>query len=372
MKEKELALISHLLTVDGIGTKTILALTEKFGTAENILNAGFAELIKVYGLNETLAKRILNSKKDIEKSVAKFEKDFETLGKSGGTIISYWDEKYPELLKNIGFPPLLLYIKGNVDLLSSQGIAIVGTRKASHYGIKQAEFFAEELSKNKLTIVSGLARGIDTYAHKSTLKNNGNTIAVLGNGLDYVYPPENKNLYKEIAEKGLLVSEYPLGTLPDAVNFPRRNRIISGLTLGTLVIETKLTGGSLLTASYALEQGREVFAVPGNITSPQSEGTNRLIQKGEAKLVTNVDDILSELKISFENTFSESELPRKDIALLDVFEQKIYEILSDKPQHLEAIAEKTNFSIPETSVYLLNLELKGFVEQLPGKYFVIT
>ncbi len=366
----EYALIKRLLSIEGLGAKTLVSLYRKFGSAEEILRAEFNELVSTHGVSNTLAKRILNARENSEKIAERYEEEFRRIAKSGVEIVSYWDEKYPETLRNIASPPVLLYLIGNADLLASQSVAVVGTRKPTRYGLKQTEIFTEELVRRGLTIVSGLARGIDTRAHKTALAAEGKTIAVLGSGPDYVYPPENKTLFREIAEKGLIVTEYPPGTKPDAMNFPRRNRIISGLSLGTLVVETKVTGGALRTAAYALEQGREVFAVPGNADSPQSEGTNRLIQRGEAKLVTNANDVLDEFLLSFPEKEIEKKKKTADISSLDVFEQRIFEILSEKPLHIDKIAESCEMSSSECSVYLLNLELKGFVAQLPGKYFV--
>ncbi len=370
MSERELALIKLLLSIDGIGVKTLISLRNKFKTAEAVFDAGITELTSTGNIGEKLAKRILDERENIQNAIQTFEKELEKLNKIGAKIISYWDDEYTESLRNIYLPPVLLYLRGNTELLNSQGVAIVGTRKPTRYGIKQAKYFAEKLVENNLTVVSGLARGIDSAAHKTALENSGVTIAVLGNGLDFVYPHENKSLYWQIAERGLLVTEYPLGTKPDAQNFPRRNRIISGLSLGVLVVETKMSGGALHTAAFALEQGREVFAVPGNIDSVWSEGTNRLIQRGEAKLVLNIEDVLDELKIKLPEAEKKKRIREINISELDVFEQKIYEALSDEPIHIDKLAEKCGLSVADTSFNLLNMELKGLVAQLPGKYFV--
>ncbi len=366
---KEIALLRLLLSVEGVGVKTVISLREKFGSAEEIFRADFSELRHVGKIGEISAKRILTAASVKEKALSTFEREYEKLQKIGAEIVSYWDEEYPEALHNVYLPPVILYVLGQTNLLASRGIAVVGTRKPTRYGLKQTERFTESLVRNGLTVVSGLARGIDTRAHRTALDCGGKTVAVLGSGLDYVYPPENKNLFREIAENGLVVTEYPLGTKPDAVNFPRRNRIISGLSLGVLVVETKLSGGALHTAAYALEQGREVFAVPGNLDSPQSEGTNGLIMKGEAKLVTDAEDILDELRITSPEQSKKRER-EIDTTSLDVFEAKIYSVLSAEPLHIDKIANVCNMNSAECAVYLLNLELKGLAEQLPGKYFV--
>ncbi len=365
---KKIEIAKHLLSIDGIGAKTVIALFERFSDAEEIFRADLAVLSKIIG--EKTAKKIIASRKLFRESKAKFESELEKLEKLGAELICYFNDEFPETLRNIGQPPIFLYLLGDKKLLSEASVAIVGTRKPTRYGLKQAGYFAEKLVENDIAVTSGLARGIDTQAHKSALANAGKTIAVLGSGLDYIYPPENKSLFYEIAEKGLIVSEYPLGTKPDAVNFPRRNRIISGLSLGSLIVETRITGGALRTAAYALEQGREVFAVPGNIGAPQSEGTNRLIQRGEAKLVVSINDILEELRISSKTVEKQASREKTDLSVLDVFEQKVYEVLSEKPLHIDNIASVCRMSASECSVYLLNLELKGFAEQLPGKYFV--
>ena len=216
-------------------------------------------------------------------------------------------------------------------------------------------------------MVSGLARGIDSVVHKSTLKAGGRTIAILGTGLDVVYPPENKKLFEEISQTGMIISEYPLGTKPDAQNFPKRNRIISGLSLGTLVVETAINGGAMQTASYALDQNREVFAIPGNIGTRQSEGTNALIRKGEAKLVVTPNDILEELELKLKPVIGKN-IPRPNIDL-NIFEEKIISCLNSTPLQIDKISGLTSLSTSDCLVNLLSLEFKGLVKQLPGKTF---
>lgn len=356
-----------LLSVERIGPAKIRSLLSKFRTFQNIFSASNQELQEVEGISKELSARIrkIYSQRN---SVKEFvEKELNRLKKIGGRIVTVWDEDYPKLLKKIYDPPLLLYVKGNFNEKDDYSIAVVGTRGPTNYGKLQAERFVADLADQGITIISGLARGIDSIAHKTSLKHNSRTIAVIGSGLDVIYPPENKKLFDEIAEKGAVVSEFVLGTKPDAVNFPKRNRIISGMSLGTLVIETGINGGAMQTARLALDQSREVFAVPGNLGVRQSEGTNLLIQRGEAELVTSAEDILNELELKLKPVIGKNiPKPEKD---LNMFEEKIYNSLSNEPLHIDKISELTNLSTSDCLVHLLSLEFKGLVKQLPGKVF---
>ncbi|MFZ5948516.1 MAG: DNA-processing protein DprA [Stygiobacter sp.] len=363
----DLVYLKLFLSIEGIGPQKIFNLLSKFHSFENIFNSSKKELLEVDGINSTLSEKILISKNNFNLIKSKFESELNELEKLNGFIISFFDKDYPELLKNIYFPPLILYGIGDKSIINTNCIAIVGTRMPSSYGKGVAEKFSTELCSKDFTIVSGLARGIDSIVHRSVLNNNGKTIAVIGTGLDIIYPPENKNLFEQIKSEGLIITEFEFGTKPDAQNFPRRNRIVSGLSLGTLVVETKISGGALITAAYALEQGREVFSIPGQINSKQSEGTNSLIQKGEAKLVTCVEDILNEL-----NVFSKEAKQAISVKVdLTLFEEKIFNLLDSTPKHIDEIARLTNLSTSECLVHLLTLEFKGLVKQLPGKMFVI-
>lgn len=264
-------------------------LIKYFGAKKNLWNAKKSDILKINGINEKLADLITN--KEIKKDILRHYKYME---ENSIDIISIEDVRYPDLLRNISSPPLNLYIKGNKDILGNISIGIVGCRDATNYGRKVAFDFAYNLAENKINIVSGLARGIDSYAHLGALKANGITIAVLGNGLDMVYPSENKNLAKDILElNGAIISEFPLGTPPKKENFPRRNRIISGLCNGVLVVEAKKQSGTTITIDFALEQGRDVFVIPGNIYSVNSYGTNDIIKQG-GKLVTEWNEIIEE------------------------------------------------------------------------------
>ena len=296
------------------------------------------------------------------------QKILERLAEMDVNVITIQDNLYPEDLKNIYDPPTVLYVKGKL-IRNEPGIAIVGSRRATSYGLDTAENLAAELSKYGLTIVSGMARGIDSKGHNGALAAGGRTIAVLGCGIDIVYPSENKELMKRICSNGAVISEYLPGTPPTAFNFPVRNRIISGISLGIAVIEANEKSGSLITANYALEQGKEVFAIPGNIDSINSTGTNRLIRDG-AKIVLELGDILDELKISHSanNSFCKKNKVM-NTAGLDDDEKTIVKKLEKGSEHIDAIARACDLSIHSTGSILVMLEMKGFVEQMPGKSY---
>ena len=274
-----------LSLIDGLGSVKKQKLLEKYHTPENIYKLEKKELLKVSGIGEKLANSILD-KSLLEKT----EKHIEYMIKNEIDIISIYDKEYPQILREIYSPPISLYIKGNKNILNSYKIAIIGSRKPSEYGKKATEYFSYNLAKNNITIVSGLARGIDSISHLGAIASKGKTIAVVGNGLDIVYPKENEILEEEIVNKdGCIISEYSIGTKPEKMNFPARNRIISGISNSVLVVEAKRKSGTLITVDFALEQGREVYAVPGNINSENSLGTNDLIKQG-AKLVNCFED----------------------------------------------------------------------------------
>ncbi|HPI36835.1 MAG TPA: DNA-processing protein DprA [Ignavibacteriaceae bacterium] len=358
-----------LLSVEGIGPVKIRSLLTKLHSLEAVLSADFHTLIKIEGINSTLAKKIIRVKDNRNSMEEQLHKEIEKLVKLGGRIITIWDKEFPTLLKKIYDPPLLLYVKGSFNENDNYSISIVGTRQPSNYGKIQAERFASESAGQNITIVSGLARGIDTTAHSAAIKASGRTFAILGCGLDVIYPPENRKIFNEIANSGMVISEYELGTKPDAPNFPRRNRIISGISLGTIVIETAATGGAMQTASFALDQNREVFAIPGNLGIKQSEGTNLLIQKGEAKLVREPDDIIYELEYKLKPVLGiKTEKPMPE---LTIFEEKITACLSSEPTHIDKISQLTSLSISDCLVHLLTLEFKGVIKQLPGKMFAL-
>ena len=263
-------------------------LLKKFNTPQAIWELNYNNLIQVPELDEKSVNEILNN--EYRENLEKYE---EYISKNNIKLITLFDEEYPKSLKNIYDTPIMLFAKGNTKLLENGGIAIVGSRNCTLYGSETAKKLAYNLAKKNIPIISGLARRIDKYSHIGALEAQGDTIAVLGNGLDYIYPYENKNLYERILENnGLIVTEYVIGTQPSKINFPARNRIISGLADGVTVVEAQKRSGALITADFALEQGKEVFAVPGNVNSANSEGTNELIKQG-ATLVTNYQDIIS-------------------------------------------------------------------------------
>jgi len=355
----------NLSAIPGVGPTRIRALVAHFRSTEDIFRASIRELSSIDGIEHITAKNI----KDY--SDFKFgEQQLSRAKQNGVEIIDFWDEHYPENLKKIYDPPAFLYVKGTISKQDKFALSIVGTRLPSNYGRLVAEKIAKELAQKGLVIVSGLARGIDTICHWAALQVGGRTLAVMGSGLDYIYPGENKKLAEKIFQQGALISEFPIGTKPDAVNFPRRNRIIAGLTLGTIVVEAGVKSGALLTANYALEQNREVFAVPGNINSPKSMGTNQIIKDG-AKLISSVNDVLIELEPQLKQFLKEDEKQQNRVFEdLSEIEIKLLKNLSNEPIHIDKLANLIDKSTAETLSALLPLEFKDLVKQLPGKLFV--
>jgi DNA processing protein len=298
------------------------------------------------------------------------EQAFEAVRRSDADIITIYDKAYPELLKYIADPPLVLYCRGKPQG-DEKCMAVVGSRRATWYGLDMSKRLSRELAEHGVTIVSGMARGIDSQAHKGALEARGRTIAVLGCGIDVAYPPENRGLMEEIVCHGAVISEYLPGTEPSRYNFPARNRIISGISLGVTIVEAGEKSGSLITAEYALEQGRDVFSVPGNINSRNSTGTNRLIRDG-AKIVTDVGDILDELKIAHDPQNTYNSVKRLTEMKLNGDEKTIAQRLLNGPVHLDVISRDCGISVQMASSILLMLELSGFVEQLPGKYYKLV
>lgn len=294
--------------------------------------------------------------------------------------ISTSDAEYPKNLKNIYDPPKVLYVNGRIEARDDLAVAIVGSRRASQYGLETSERLGYELGLRGVTVVSGMARGIDAAAHRGALRGGGRTIAVMGSGHGHIYPAEHKKLYGQIAASGAVVSEFEDDIKPLPYNFPRRNRIISGLSLGIVVVEAARNSGALITADFAAEQGREVFAVPGKVSSATSSGTNQLIKDG-ARLVETVDDILEELKI-IEIRPLESEakvkkgeaIARKTQAYvynsLTEDERKVYKMLSDEPVYIDAIGSVTGLAAAALSKVILSLQLKNLAKELPGKQFI--
>ena len=355
-----------LKSVTGIGNVTFRRLLERFDTPEAVFTARSADVASVRGITPIVLNGISSG------SWRRFaEEECERLTTSGARIVTFTSIDYPKSLFEIPDPPPFLYVRG--ELRSQEtSIAIVGSRRATSYGLLATSRLSEALAGHGITVISGMARGVDTAAHKGALAAGGRTIGVLGSGIDKIYPPENRRLFDDMAEKGCLVSEFPLGTLPLAENFPRRNRIISGLSRGVLVIEAAENSGSLITARYALEHGRDVFAVPGNITFASSRGSNRLIKEG-AKLVDCVEDILEELP-AYVRAAVDSPLlqPSPRTFALTPKEAAVYELLARSPLHIDDIITQTELTAGEVSSMLLHLELKGAVTPLPGTHYAIT
>jgi DNA processing protein len=353
--------------IPGVGAIIYRRLLERFGTPEQVFRADPDSLNEVEGLRFNTASAIVKFKK-----ADKIDRELEDLEKNQVKVLTFREPGYPPLLAQIHDPPPFLYYRGGLPESTPQILAVVGSRIASAYGIRMTERLAWSLAKNGLAVVSGMARGIDTAAHYGALMARGKTIAVLGSGLDVVYPAENQKLFDQIAEQGLVFSEFPLGTLPERQNFPVRNRIISGMSLGVVIVEATLKSGSLITARLALDQGREVFAVPGSIESFKSSGTHRLIKQG-AKLVENAQDVLEELKwpIISDNVQEEIELSPPAISpAFSTQEKRIWDILQDEPVHVDQMVRQTEIGIAPLLSILLEMEIKGWIKQLPGKYFV--
>lgn len=359
---KNLHYIIRMLGTPGIGPRKTLELIKKFSSLENIFAAEYQDLIQIPGVKDKLARAILS-----EPDEALLEGQLKLIDKYDVKMVTLWDENYPSILREIYDPPIALFCRGNLDLLTTEGLGVVGTRTPTRYGKDMATSFSQSLSGHGLTMVSGAARGVDAMVHDACLKVSGRTVAVLGNGVDRSYPAENKTLLEQISQEGLLVSEFLMGSKPDAPNFPRRNRIISGLTLGTLVIEAAERSGSLITAYFALDQNREVFAIPGPVTSRQSRGTHQLIKQG-AKLVESVDDVLAEMEGRFQMGTSQGQ-QALSIAVDPKENELLEQVSQTKEIHIDELAERlgqTTFALLGT---LLQLEMKGLIQQLPGKYF---
>jgi DNA processing protein len=351
-----------LKSVPMVGNVTFRRLLEQFGTPERVLQATEAELTRAKGVG---AAAIAAIKKHDYRPFA--EQECAKVARSGARVVPFLAAEYPKILLEIPDPPPYLYVKGEMRS-SENSVAVVGSRRASTYGMLTTARLAKELADHGITVVSGMARGVDTAAHRGSLGAGGRTIGVLGCGIDVVYPSENRKLFEEMADRGALISEFPMGTLPLAENFPRRNRIISGISRGVLVVEAMENSGSLITAQFALDQGREVFAIPGNINTSSSRGTNRLIKQG-AKLVESVHDILEELPQLSGRICSAAAGPG---FALTPQEAAIYTVLAESPLHIDDVIVKSALTVGVVSATLLRLELKGAVIQLPGKLFSIS
>ncbi len=336
--------------IPGLGPANFCRLLQAFGSPEGIFSASYSQLRSHVDTNlaEAITQGLNNS------AIAP---TLEWLKQPGNYMLTLADTAYPQSLLQISDPPPVLYAKGNLQLLNQPSLAVVGSRNASPQGEKNAEDFCEALCQHGLCIVSGMALGIDGAAHRGALRANGATIAVVGTGLDIVYPSRHRELAHQIVNRGLILSEFPLGTPSKPQNFPRRNRIISGLSLGCLVVEANLQSGSLITARLAAEQGREVFAIPGSIHSPVSKGCHELIKQG-AKLVDNINDILIELKASTTHQVSNQNASEE--------KNPVLEIMGFDPINMETLISRSGLTSEVLSAMLLVLELESKIASLPG------
>lgn len=363
--------------ISGIGARRFIKLIEYYESPRRLFQATDSELEPAERiLGEKLFEHLIASQNEV--ALQKAEAVLDTPGLKVLTLLT---PEYPDILKTIYDPPPVLYCMGQDLRTNLPTIAVVGSRRSSEYGRMSAKKVAFELAQAGAAVVSGMARGIDSMAHRGALEaEDGYTIAVLGCGVDYIYPPENVGLYKSILEKGTVISEYPPGTNPAPGNFPARNRIISGLSYGTLVIEAGLKSGAIITVDCALDQGREVYALPGNVNSPFSQGTNKLLKEG-AKMVTSVEDILEDLNMAVTlhkypnkagNSSSQdnSHQISRQGPVLDLFETLVYNALHDGEKGLEDLIQITQMEPGQLNGVLTIMEIKGIIKQLPGKIFI--
>jgi DNA processing protein len=366
-----------LIRTDNIGPTTFGKLINHFGSVDRVLGASVSELAKIDGIGFKTAEQIAATRNKFDTTA-----ELELADKLGVWIIHLDDKRYPPVLKQIYDPPPVLYIKGGLTRQDNLCISIVGSRRCSLYGQEQSSRLAHFLSSTGFTICSGMARGIDSAAHQGALSANGRTIAVQGCGLANFYPPENKKLFELIAESGACISELPLRYEPFSENFPPRNRIIAGLSLGTIVVEAGLNSGALITARAALDNNREVMAVPGKIDSPLSKGTHQLIKQG-AKLIESVEDVMEALgyigqQLESHVTAATAKASEKmethlfDVSRLNLSdsEKKIYACLSKEPSHIDQIIIETDLAPGDINAALISLRLKGLIKQLPGSLFL--
>lgn len=360
----EIEYLLSLKHIHGIGEITLARLIEKYGSAERVFKAGKSELMKNGGLGNHTAELICSFSE-----WNKYSKEYENVKRKKYEFLTYSESNYPNNLKNIYNYPLLLQYSGEIRKEDDISLAVVGSRNCDEYGKCITELIVKALVEKRITVVSGMARGIDTVAHTSASKYGGRTIAVMGSGLDVCYPPENMELFKLISRNGYVVTEYLLGTKPDNTNFPKRNRLISGLSLGVLVVQANRKSGALITADYAIEQNREVFAIPANINNKKSIGCNYLIKNG-AKLVEKPDDIFSEIRQfrDLEKRLTDGSKTQVESNLSET-EKLILKNLKGKRLHID---ELIIFSeMPPSDIYpvLLDMEIRGLIRTLPGNYF---
>jgi DNA processing protein len=356
-----------LSRVKGLGCVSFKKLASHFANPTDAFSASAAELERIEGLD-----------KDAIAGLAGFSawqqvrEEVRRVHEAGVTILPFADPLYPARLRSIADPPPVLYLKGNLRPEDEKAVAVVGSRSASDYGRRVTRDLCHGLAALGFTVVSGMARGIDGTAHETALNSGGRTIAVLGSGVDRAYPPEHQDLYRHISERGAVISEFPLGTRPVAFNFPARNRLIAGLSLGVVVVEATEKSGSLITAALAAEQGREVFAVPGEVGSSRSRGAHRLIRQG-AKLVERVEDIVEEIAPQLITSQGFAVKPEQRLLppSASAEARKIFEMLAERPLQIDQVIQTSGFSSARVAEILLELELGGFLRQLPGKRYVV-
>src|SRR5471030_1987530 len=354
--------------IEHVGPVRARLLLEHFGDAPKILAASKSELLRIRNIGEETAEAISSWEKSVD-----LAGELKRISEFGCHVLISADEHYPALLREIYDPPLVLYIKGELTAKDKNSVAMVGSRMTTHYGIETARKLAYQLAYTGVTVVSGGARGIDTAAHQGALSGKGRTIAVLGTGINLVFPPENAEFFERIASNGAVITQFPFNRPADKQSFPIRNRIVAGMTFGTVVVEANLTSGALITANMAVEAGRQIFAVPGRIDSPRSKGCHELIKKG-AKLCEGAEDILSE----FEYLFPASNRPpgAGETGVLPAItlsenEQKTYDALADAEESsIDEVIRRSGLPSSAVSVALLCLEMKRVVKQLPGKMFL--
>lgn len=345
--------------IKGIGAVRLQALIHHFGDLEFAWRAAPAELAEA-GLGRKVIERFIEARQKVD-----LEKLWQKIESQGIHILTWEDETYPARLKEIDQPPPVLYVRGEYLPDDLFAVAIVGTRRITPYGRQITEELASFLAANGITVISGLARGVDAVAHTAALKAGGRTLAVLGSGVDKIYPPEHRGLAQQIMGRGAMVSDYALGTPPEASNFPPRNRIISGLSLAVVVVEAGETSGALITAGFAAEQGREVFAVPGSILAPQSKGTNKLIQSGAQPLLS-----ASDLMQALDLTRLGAQKSARQALPADETEARLLNVLRDEPLHVDEIRNQADLPIEKVSAALILMELKGMVRQVGGMNYV--
>ncbi|MGH7797476.1 MAG: DNA-processing protein DprA [Candidatus Binatia bacterium] len=352
-----------LSRVKGLGGVGFKRLAGRFSDPTQAFFASRAELEQVEGLHRDVIDALANFSAWLE-----VDDELRRTREAGVTIVPFNDPSYPGRLRMIADPPPVLYMKGAVRAEDDRAVAIVGSRSASDYGRRVARDLARGLAALGFTVVSGMARGIDGTAHECALQAGGRTIAVLGSGVERAYPPEHERLYRRINESGAVISELPVGTRPLAFNFPARNRLISGLSLGVVVVEATEKSGSLITAALALEQAREVFAVPGEVGASRSRGSHRLIRQG-AKLVETVDDIIEEIAPQLVRRGGAAETARVLAPSASASARKIFEMLQDNSLQVDQVIERSGLPAAQVLEILLDLELQGFIRQAPGKIY---